>query len=186
MRLAILFSALAAVGVLAKGSGHTASHDADGRRGRPDADTLVDLTVRVPAADLDIWDPINVNVNPIPWRVSGPARDNGVRTSEFRHQAIGARVRVEGIAWGYDVKTDAPKSRVLFEGGVVLIKDVDFNRPGVRGKAVRVEGTLRREAFAGHPGFERRFAEYYYIDATSFEIIDAVMVPEVVRLEPRS
>ena len=69
--------------------------------------------------------------------------DRRQRPADFRHTAVGKRVRVEGIGWGYDVQTDLPTSRVVFEGGTILVRGVDFNKPAVRGKVVRVVGTLR-------------------------------------------
>lgn len=137
------------------------------------------LSLWVPEEELRVWDPVNPNVNPVPWRVYGPTKDGGQRSVEFRHQAVGKRVRVEGIGWGYDVDTDLPKSRVIFEGGTVLVHGVDFNKPEVRGKLVRVVGSLRRETIP-HPGFERSFPHYYRIDAASFEVIDNVTDPQVV------
>lgn len=183
MRTVTIVGVMGLAGILALGAVQPSPRVAEGKTERPDPDTLVDRTMRVPAADLGIWDPINVNVNPVPWRVSGPADADGVRPSQFRHQALGACVQVEGIAWGYDVKTEAPRSRILFDGGVVLIKGADLNRPEVHGKLVRAVGTLRREFFKSHPGFDRQFPEYYFIDVTTFEIIDAVTSPEIVRLK---
>lgn len=141
------------------------------------------LSLWVPEEELRVWDPVNPNVNPVPWRVYGPARDGGQRAAEFRHAAVGKRVRVEGVGWGYDVKTDLPKSRVVFEGGIVLVAGVDLNKPEARGKLVRVVGTLRREAMP-HPGFDRQFPDYYRLDAESVEFIDRVSDPRVV-LDPK-
>jgi hypothetical protein len=140
------------------------------------------LSLWVPEEELTVWDPMNPNVNPVPWRVYGAMRDDGRRESMFRHTAVGKRVRVEGIAWGYDVETDLPKSRVLFEGGVVLVRGVDFNRPQVRGRSVRVVGTLRLGAMPS-PGFRRQYPNYYFLESESFMILDRVAEPNVV-LEP--
>ena len=123
------------------------------------------LHLWVPEEELKVWDPVNVNVNPVPWRVYGAKRDDGVRTSLFRHTAIGKSVRVEGIAWGYDVETDLPTSRVIFEGGTVMVRGEDFNRPEIRGKCVRVIGTLRLGTKTRR-GFDLQYPNYYYIDAT--------------------
>ena len=137
------------------------------------------LSLWVPEEELKVWDPMNPNVNPVPWRVFELKRDNGERSADFRHTAIGKQVRVEGIAWGYEVKTELPKSRVIFEGGTVLVNGVDFNKPEIRGKSVRVFGSLRLETMP-HPGFARQFPNYYCIDAKSFEIIDQIAEPNVV------
>src|SRR5690606_25750934 len=137
------------------------------------------LSLWVPEEVLRVWDPVNPNVSPVPWRVFGPKRADGERSAEFRHAAVGKRDQVEGIGWGYEVKTELPKSRVVFEGGTVLVKGVDFNKPEVRGKLVRVVGNLSLESMP-HRGFERQFPNYYVIDAESFEVIETVTEPKVV------
>jgi len=141
------------------------------------------LSLWVPDEELRVWDPVNPNVNPVPWQVYGPKGDGGQRTAAFRHTVVGKRVRAEGIGWGYDVDTDLPKSRIVFEGGTVLVKGVDFNKPEVRGKCVRVVGTLRLESMP-LKGITRQFPNYYRIDAESFEVIDRVTDPNVI-LDPR-
>jgi hypothetical protein len=88
-------------------------------------------------------------------------------------------IRVEGLAWGYGVKTELPTSRAVFEGGTVLVDGVDFNQPDVRGKLVRVTGVLRLK-WMPHAGFERQLPNYYCIEAESFEVIDQVSDPKVV------
>jgi hypothetical protein len=128
------------------------------------------LSFWVPDEELRVWDPVNTNVPTVPWRVYGPRRDDGTRSDQFRHTAVGKLVRVEGIAWGYDVLTIVPKSRVVFEGGTVLVKGADFNKPNVRGRLVRVMGTLHLDPMP-HPGFKLQLPNYYWIDAQSFEII---------------
>src|SRR3712207_3899893 len=121
LSLALLALAAAVIGSLAggPGGGGTTTHAAAPAAGKSN------LSLWVPEEELTVWDPVNPNVNPVPWRVyGGPARPDGTRPDQFRHAAVGRRVRVEGIAWGYDVKTDLPKSRVLFEGGAALVKGV--------------------------------------------------------------
>lgn len=146
-------------------------------------DNKPNLSLWVPEEELRVWDPVNPNVNPIPFRVLGPKGKDGERSAQFRHEAIGKRVRVEGIAWGYDgFKTAIPKSRVVFEGGTVLVKGVELNKPAVRGKMVRVVGTLGREVIP-REGFNRGFPDYYFIDAKSFEVIEKAAEPNVI-LEP--
>jgi RNA polymerase sigma factor (sigma-70 family) len=141
------------------------------------------LHLRVPEEELRVWDPVNPNVNPVPFRVYGPKGADGVRKDQFRHEAIGKRVRVEAIAWGYDVETEGPKSRVVFEGGIVLVKGVDFNKPEIRGRCISVVGTLRLGQMP-HRGSERMLPNYYFIDAESFRVIDKVSEPNVI-LEPK-
>lgn len=142
------------------------------------------LSLWVPDEELRVWDPVNPNVNPVPWRVYASPDADPRSSAEFRHLAVGKRVRVEGLAWGYDVNTDLPKSRIVFEGGTVLVKNVDLNKANVRGRVVRVVGTLLLESMP-HPGFERQFPNYYCIDAESFEIIDQAAEPKVVALPKR-
>lgn len=139
------------------------------------------LSLWVPDEELLVWDPVNPNVNPVPWRVYASSVDDPRTSAEFRHLAVGKRVRVEGLAWGYDVDTDLPKSRVVFEGGTVLVKNVDFNKADVRGRVVRVVGTLLLESMP-HAGFDPQFPNYYCIDAESFEIIGQAAEPKVVAL----
>jgi hypothetical protein len=137
------------------------------------------LSLWVPDQELQVWDPVNPNVNPVPWRVYSSSDDSPRGRAEFRHLAVGKRVCVEGLAWGHDVHTDLPKSRVVFEGGTVLVKGVNFNKAEVRGRIVRVVGTLLIESMP-HSGFERQFPRYYCIDAEAFEIIEQATAPQVV------
>jgi hypothetical protein len=172
--------------MLASWAWSSAADDSRRSRAASDADALAEITLRVPAADVRIWDPMNPNVNPIPWRVYGPAGNEDDRTAQFRHQAIGEVIVVEGIAWGYvhepgTPHSGVPTSRVLFEGGVLLAKGADFNQPDIHGRLVRIEGTLQREAIPGHPGFKRQFPEYYFVDVTDFALIEAVTDPHVAQ-----
>lgn len=97
---------------------------------------------------------------------------------------MGKRVQVEGLAWGYDVDTHIPKSRVVFEGGTVLVKGVDFNKPELRGRIVRIVGTLLLESMS-QPGFKRQLPNYYCIESETFEVIEQSTKPKVVAL-PKS
>jgi hypothetical protein len=154
-------------------SGLQAAEDAPGKK--------ANLSLWVPEEELKVWDPVNVNVNPVPWRVYRLKGDDGQRPGKFRHTAVGKAVCVEGIAWGYDVETNLPKSRVIFEGGTVLVKGVDFNKPDVRGRCVRLTGTLRLGSmYSLGQHFERKLPNYYYIDARSFDIVDRVTEPSVI------
>src|SRR5690606_20729968 len=101
MRYAICCVLLIAVMILFQWTTRPAADDARTPAAGADADTLTEITVRVPAADLRIADLMNPNVNPIPWRVFDPTPEQGQRTATFRHQAIGEEIVVEGIAWGY-------------------------------------------------------------------------------------
>jgi len=186
MRYAICCVLLIAVMILFQWTTRPAADDARTPAAGADADTLTEITVRVPAADLRIADLMNPNVNPIPWRVFDPTPEQGQRAATFRHQAIGEEVVVEGIAWGYVLEPEkAPpgtlQSRVLFEGGLVLVKGADFNQPEIHGRLVRVEGTLQREMMPGRFRSYREFPLHYFIDVSSFEVVDAVTDPHVVR-----
>ncbi len=92
---------------------------------------------------------------------------------------LGKHVQVEGLAWGYDVNTLMPKSRVIFDGGTVLVKGVDFNKAEVRGRVVRVVGTLLLESMS-LPGVSRQLPKYYCIEAKSFEVVEQATDPRVV------
>ena len=175
---------LASVGlavVLAVSSGKPFARGIDAQAADNGPAKKPNLSLWVPDEELRVWDPVNPNVNPVPWRVYGSTADDPRRRAEFRHTSVGKRVCVEGLAWGYDVDTDLPKSRVIFEGGTVLVKAVDFNKPEVRGRIVRVVGTLLLETMP-HPGFERQFPNYYCIDAESLEIIERASEPDVIAL----
>lgn len=139
------------------------------------------LSLWIPDEELGVWDPVNTNVNPVPWRVYAPSNADPNGSAEFRHLAVGKRVRVEGLAWGYDVNTLMPKSRVVFDGGTVLVKGVDFHKPEVRGRVVRVVGTLLLESMS-QPGVSRQLPKYYCLAAESFEVIEQSTEPHVVAL----
>lgn len=156
------------------GGGRDAARAAEG-----DPAKRPNLSLWVPDEELRVWDPVNPNVNPVPWRVFGPRRPDGLRADRFRHAAVGERVRVEGIGWGHDAKSDLPQSHVVFAGGTVLVAGADLNRPDVKGRPVRVVGTLRLGQMP-RAGFQRQFPNYYYLDATGFEVIDRVTDPRVV------
>jgi hypothetical protein len=70
---------------------------------------------------------------------------------------------------------------VVYEGGSVFVREIDFTETKPRGKPVRVTGTLRFEPKVG-----LRWSEvkgYYYIEATGFEVLDAVADPYLAYLE---
>ncbi len=121
--------------------------------------------------------------------VRGPLQKDGARAIKTRKDVVGKPVRVEGIAWGqpFGLKgqegTISPHAgpHVMYEGGSVFVRGIDFTETKARGKPVRVTGTLRFE-----PGTATRWGDikgYYYIEATKFEVIDAVADPHLVYLE---
>ncbi len=146
-----------------------------------DPATKPNLSLWVPDKELRVWDPVNPNVYPVPWRVYASSDADPKGDAEFRHRAVGKRVQVEGLAWAYDVDTHIPKSRVVFEGGTVLVKGVDFNKPELRGRVVRVVGTLLLESMS-RPGVSRQLPKYYCIEAKSFEVVEQATDPRVVAL----
>lgn len=179
--IALLFAA-ACMAIVAWGSfGASAEESTTVRVVEDRTSKMPNLSLWVPEEELQVWDPVNPNVNPVPWRVFGPI-DDEERSAAFRHTAIDQRVRVEGLAWGYESRAEVPTSRVVFEGGTVLVDGVDFNKPEIRGKSVRVIGVLRLRSFP-HRGFERQFPNYYCIESESFEVIDQVADPKVVRIK---
>jgi hypothetical protein len=145
----------------------------------PDASAV---EVRVPEQERDVNEAAQVS----PLFVYGPLREDGSRDATWRHQAVGKKVRVEGIAWGQPWGADGEKGtvsphagpKVLYEGGAVFVRRVDLAAKDARGKAVRVVGTLRLEP-------ESRTAwgdveKWYYIEPASFEVIERVSDPVLV------
>ncbi len=122
--------------------------------------------------------------------VHGPLQKDGSRKLKSRKDVVGQPVRVEGIAWGqpFGLKgqegTISPHAgpHVVYEGGSVFVKGIDFTETKARGKPVRVTGTLRFEPKT----IIHRWGDikgYYYIEATGFETLDAVTDPHLVYLE---
>jgi hypothetical protein len=119
----------------------------------------------------------------------GPLQKDGARNIKARKDVVGKPVRVEGIAWGQPFGlrgqrgTVSPHAgpHVVYEGGSVFVRGVDFTEAKARGKPVRVTGTLRFEPKSG-----TRWGDvkgFYYIEAAGFEAIDAVTDPYLVYLE---
>jgi hypothetical protein len=85
---------------------------------------------------------------PVPL-VLGPAQPDGSRSITPRKDAVGKRVRVEGLAWGqpFGLKgQDGTISshvlpQVVHQGGSVFVKGIDFTATKALGKPVRVTGT---------------------------------------------
>jgi len=125
----------------------------------------------------------------LPPVVYGPLKKDGTRNIKTRQDVVGQPVRVEGIAWGqpFGLKgqegTISPHAgpHVVYDGGSVFVKGIDFTETKARGKPVRVTGTLRLE-----PMVRTRWGNvkaYYFIEATGFEQLDAVVDPNLVYLE---
>lgn len=137
------------------------------------------LHLWVPDEEMKVWDPINTNVNPVPWRLKkelpGPQNNQDI----MRHHAIGKAVRVEGIAWGYDVKTEMPKSRIIFEGGTVLVDGIDLNAATYRGRLVQIVGTLELRSMA-HADLKRALPFYYCVNASEVNLLSQVSEPKPV------
>ena len=126
---------------------------------------------------------------PLPGMIHGPLRKDGSRDIAFRKSAVGSRVVVEGIAWGQPLGlkgqegTDSPwvGAHVIHQGGSIFVKGIDFTKTKARGKPVRVTGTLQLEPellTRSSPTAGRK--SYYYIEATTFESLDAVIDPYLV------
>ncbi len=119
----------------------------------------------------------------------GPLRADGSRDVAFRKDAVGKRVIVEGIAWGQPFGLKAQKGtisphagpQVIHQGGSIFVKGIDFTETKALGKPVRVTGTLQLQ-----PELHSEFSPaaglkpYYYIQATTFESLDAVTDPYLV------
>jgi hypothetical protein len=126
---------------------------------------------------------------PLPGMIYGPLRKDGSRDIAFRKSAVGKGVVVEGIAWGqpFGLKgqegTDSPwvGAQIIHQGGSIFVRGIDFTETKARGKPVRVTGTLQLEPellTRSSPTAGRK--SYYYIEATTFESLDAVTDPYLV------
>jgi hypothetical protein len=110
-------------------------------------------------------------------RVYSPCKA-AVRRERGWQQAIGERVRAEGLAWGAGEK--GLGQRLLLDGQTVQVRGVDFSRLGVNGKPVRVLGTLRSAEVEGAGRFEQTFSSafrYPCIEAEKLEAIARVQSP---------
>ncbi len=114
----------------------------------------------------------------------GPDRSRRCGT---RDGYVGKRVQVEGIAWGqpFGSSTNSlspwAQAHVSFDGGEIFLQGADFANDGMKGKLVRVTGTLRCD-----PGAHSRFGDipkYYFIEVESYESIDMVEEPLLLALE---
>ena len=150
------------------------------------APNRADVKVVVPTPDPAMEDA----AQPLPGMIYGPLRADGSRDVAFRKNAVGSRVIVEGVAWGQpsglkgQEGTVSPWAgpQVIYQGGSIFVKGIDFTETKARGKPVRVTGTLQLEP-------ELRFSRssvagglksYYYIEATTFESLDVVTDPYLV------
>jgi hypothetical protein len=139
--------------------------------------------------------------------VFGPADEHGVPAVQTCEQAVGERVRVEGIGWhlrldGEDADHPLnPESlpRVIFEEGTVYIRGVDFDKAKAHGKLVRVVGALKpytelndrlKQIYAPTVGgcalellHRREPPRYYLIEATSLEVLPSIQQPRL-ELQP--
>ncbi|MEQ8785654.1 MAG: hypothetical protein RIC55_05125 [Pirellulaceae bacterium] len=78
-----------------------------------------------------------------------PGEEDRLQT-ESCLQAVGKRVRVEGVGWHPSPDSNQregppPESwpRVIFEGGTIYLRGVDFDKADAHGRLVRVVGTLK-------------------------------------------
>jgi RNA polymerase sigma factor (sigma-70 family) len=113
--------------------------------------------------------------------VYGPINENGGWPCHLRSSKLGEKVEVEGLALGDD------HQRVVYEGSMIVVKDVSFKELKANGKLVRVKGTLRYDGgsiarFRGEDGRYRTFHSqpFFYIESSSLEIIDKVTVAKLV------
>jgi len=122
-----------------------------------------------------------------PALVVGPVME-GVgqpRLCRWRHEMLGQRVQVEGLALGKPPLKPSmmTRQRVVYEGGMIFIKGTDFLKAGAAGRTVRVTGKLRLDPasvmeFSGHESI--KVNQYYYIDAESVEALERVTEPYLV------
>ncbi len=87
------------------------------------------------------------------------------------------------VRGGGQAGTSSPHAgpHVVYEGGAVFVRGVDFTATKTRGKPVRVTGTLRREPQSATSRVAVR--GYYCVEATGFGLLDAVGDPHPVYLE---
>lgn len=107
------------------------------------------------------------------------------RLIRWRHELLGERVEVEGIALGTAPQrpSHVTRQRVIFEGGIIFVKGVDFAESEAMGKLVRIRGTLRLKpestvTFVGHDPITVQ--KYFYIDAEDLEVIQQVTESRLV------
>lgn len=112
--------------------------------------------------------------------VYGLARKDGARDCYLRSTKVGETVEVEGLALGEATNTQ----RVVYEGSKIFVRGADFKKLKVNGKLVHVKGVLRYEGGAltrlknaegGYTSYQT--PAYFYIEASSVEVIDTVTKP---------
>lgn len=164
---------------------------------------MLAVTVFEPEADgqIDV-SKIRIDIPNIEKEVTGPNgrfpmvygdyTDNGGRKTIWRNDAVGKQVIVEGIAWGQpfgkkgEEGTISPWAgpHVIYDGSSIFVKGLDFTETKARGKTVRVVGTLKL-----NPIVHIRWGDlqpYFYIQADSFEVIDAVTDPVLKLADAKS
>ncbi len=149
--------------------------------------TLKNFNISLPHAPPQEQDTKNEGNLVSPAIVVGPIME-GVgkpRVCRWRHEVVGQTVQVEGVALGHAPSNPANMTtqRVIYEGGMVFIRGVDFKKQFAKGRTVRVRGVLRLHPestlrFAPHPGI--KIKKYYYIDVDHLEVIERVTDPRFV------
>jgi uncharacterized protein (TIGR03067 family) len=122
----------------------------------------------------------NDEVDPI---VYGPVKGNGARDMYTRSSKLEEKVEVEGLALG----DGSPDQRVVYDRCMIVVRGVDFKELKASGRPVRVKGTVGRSGGTlvrlrnPEGGYtSTRLPAYYYIEASSLELIDRVTVPRLV------
>ena len=125
-----------------------------------------------------------------PALVVGPAEKDELsgrqgRLVRWRHELVGQKVVVEGIAMGRAQSNPhvMTNQRIIYEGGVIYIKGVDFFEKNASGRLVRVTGRLRLEPettveFDGHD--PQTVHKYYFVSADSLTVLDRVDQPRLI------
>jgi hypothetical protein len=139
---------------------------------------------RIYVSDMPAEEKDAMNENFSPATLVGPVREGGGRRIQWRHKAIGEPVVVEGIALGQPSAEAAHMTtqRVAYEGGRIYVRGVSFKDAKAAGRLVRVKGKLAhsQEGVASFGPHDVKIEQYFYIDATSVELIEQTTDPLLV------
>jgi hypothetical protein len=113
----------------------------------------------------------------------GPVKENGARNIAWRSSKLDEKVEVEGLALG-----KSPELQVVYDGSKMFVRSVVFKDREIDGRLVRVKGTLRfqegtliRKRDQNGNGYRSITSQpYFYIEASSVEVIDRVTNPRLV------
>jgi hypothetical protein len=109
----------------------------------------------------------------------------GRKISKPWNDVVGRMVVVEGLAWGSREK--GLGQRVILDGSIVYVSNLDFAKQDLEGRLVRVRGTLQKKLMRAAPkgtqGYGEDF-EYFTIAADQSERIDKATAPWMQEVLP--